>query len=149
MGKEMLDAWYYEVVRRFFESKGRGSYGKIPLNQMSSYIKIATSATPTFYSAGFELPRKPYASRKYIRSYPMTFVKEGDLKRLMRSRGAWSRHSSLPSREVSVRVDIPLAIDPDKPIDVYQDLEANRSFIKSSFIMAWPEILKTIMDKLS
>ncbi|NHJ40134.1 MAG: hypothetical protein FK731_08890 [Asgard group archaeon] len=148
MGSEILDAWYYEVVKRFYESKSHGSFGELPLNLMESYIRIATSATSTAFSKGFELPKKPYASRRYVREYPETYVKEGDLKRLMKRKGSWNKNINPGSREIVVSVDIPLAIDPDKPSLVYRDLENERSFIKASFIMAWPEILQAIMERL-
>ena len=148
MGSDILDAWYYEVVKRFYEAKSHGSFGELPLNLMESYIRVATSATPTLYSKGFELPKKPYASRRYVRDFPETYVKTGDLKKLMRSRGSWNKTTNPGASEVSVKVDIPLAIDPDKPSLVYRNLENERSFIKASFIMAWPEILQAIMERL-
>ena len=149
IASEILDAWYYEVVKRFYESKSHGgSYGDIPLNMMSSLIQIASTASSTIYSKGFTLPKKPYASRAYVRNYPETYVKVGDLKRLMKNRGRWNKGVNPGSRKISIKVEIPLSVNPDKYSLVYRDLEEERSFVKASFIMAWPEILKALMERL-
>lgn len=145
LSNKILKHWKWEISERFYNVKLYGSEADIPFNQLPYYIRVVSDMkeVPSFY-----LPRRGY-NRDYMRQYPITFVKIGDLKSIMLSNSSYGLQTPGTSGELKITVNIPFyRRDPSLP-DTYRKLEEQRSYIKSSFIMAWPKILHEIMEALS
>ena len=132
------DEWKWELMTMFNELKNRMTYPGISNAELKSYAQSLTVP-----------PRSvPYADRRYIKQYPETYKKTGELYRKMKSPQAYENIGK--GRKVGLKIKIPLKegdVPPARP-DTYRTLENNRSYVKAAFLRAWPKILEQIMEKI-
>lgn len=145
LGKEIKGLWAKEIMNRFMESKKGGSYGSLgDSNQLAQMMR-------NLQGPGARVPYNP----DYAKRFPKTAVKTGDLRDKMQLELGLNV-GGFDGDELMVRINIP-AMDnepfgPNIAWDweyCYAHLEEWRSFIRSSLLLAWPKILKLILDKLA
>lgn len=147
-GKDIISIWKSEILKKFQLRKAGGSYGSLDDDTMRILLR---STEHTF------LPRsKSYTDMEYRKKFPNAYVQFGTLRDKMGSSSPYI--SSQQGGEYSLKIKIPKTSqkitegkfhsvkstvnDPDG----YMELEKKRSFIKSSFVLTWPKILKRTME---
>ena len=144
LGKEIRYIWGKEILNRFLEAKKGGSYGNIGDSaQLANMMR-------TFQSPG---ARVAY-NESYAKTYPDVAVKTGDLKRLMEREVEMPVHG-FDGDTLMIRINIPeMSNQPWGPHIAwdwkycYAHLEEWRSFIRSSLLLAWPKMLKRILESI-
>jgi len=131
------DAWLNEINERFQQRKRAGSYG--PINDFILKT-LLTNTDNTF------LPRGVSYHPGYARRYPMTYKKTGFLKKQMQETSIFE--NTLDANSIGVKVKIPLKLSLKGETYGYTDLEEKRSFIQSSFILAWPKIIDVTLKSI-
>jgi len=144
LGNEIKGLWAQEISQRFLEAKKGGSYGNLGDSaQLAQMMR-------TFQDPGGRIPY----NTDYAKVFPSTNVKTGDLRDKM------EREVRIPIRgfdgdTLMIRINIPemdnQPFGPNIAWDwkyCYAHLEEWRSFIRSSLLLAWPKMLKYIMNKI-
>ena len=132
------DVWLREINERFRQSKRGGSYGRIN----DFVLKVLLQNTEQTY-----LPRGISYHPAYAKRYPITYKKTGFLEKQMQQTSVFE--DVLDKDQVGVRIKIPLKLSFKKGESYgYADLEQKRSFIKSSFILAWPKIIDMTLKSI-
>ena len=148
--------WQDELRLMFTELKKNMSYGQISnqeLHQWASQLIVPDKELPYGGVKGRSTTKENReawkAARRYIKQYPNIYVKTGELKRKILSDAQFKEKVS--RRKVGIRLSIPLKSENMKygtSPRTYQYLESKRSYLKSSFLRAWPKILDKIMERL-
>lgn len=133
---DVKEAWVGKIKEMFEMMKRGNSYG--PINDFIMEAMLRNTEV-TF------LPRTMDYHPAYERKYPITYVKTGFLKRKMKYGSMYD--DILEKDMVGVRVNIPMKKGGENP-DGYLELEEKRSFIRSSFILAWPKIIQKTMESI-
>ena len=128
--------WIDEIGKRFTQLKKGGSYG----NVNDFILKVLLRNTENTF-----LPRSMDYHPKYARDYPITYVKTGFLKGEMSNVASYEEIRE--KDKIGIRVNIPMKPDPEE-YEGYMELEQKRSFIKSSFVLAWPKILQKALESI-
>ena len=144
LGNEIRGIWGKEIVARFVESKKGGSYGNLgDSTQLAQMMR-------TFQDPG---SRVAY-NASYAKTYPQTNVKTGDLARRMEREVRLPVHG-FDGDTLMIRINIPEMTNqpwgPNVAWDweyCYAHLEEWRSFIRSSLLLAWPKMLKHILESI-
>ena len=131
------DIWFKEINERFQQRKRAGSYG--PINDYILKV-LLTNTDNTF------LPRGLSYHPGYAKKYPMTYKKTGFLEQQMQQTSVFE--NTLDTDKVGVKVNIPLKLSFEGETYGYADLEEKRSFIQSSFVLAWPKILQKALESI-
>jgi len=131
------DIWLSEINERFRERKKGGSYG--PINDF--ILQVMLRNTEITY-----LPRGLSYHPKYARDFPYTYKRSGFLE--MRTQDSSMFENILDKDGIGVRIKIPLKLSFRGETYGYTDLEQKRSFIQSSFILAWPKIIDTTLKSI-
>lgn len=158
--------WKEQITARFNEYKRNRTFGPISMQQLAQFAQMFASPI-----------RGEDYSDKYIASLPrgsdarvFTFVKTGELRQAMNRNQPYVEKQMGSTRTASVKIVIPFktknfpggkTIWESKKKNVwerggsaynlrntYRMLETKRSFVKGSFLQAWPYILNYIMDRL-
>jgi len=143
--KDVLEIWGKEIKEKFTMRKKYGSYGTVT-DDMLRQLAYTLTHTQLPRNKGYRLASKALIARfgkDYAKVYPYTYVKTGYLKNQMDQ--STSYESDIKDKSMAVRVNIPLKPDPTEARG-YEDLEESRSYIKSSFILAWPKMLRKTLD---
>lgn len=133
------DVWLSEINERFQQRKRAGSYG--PINDFILKT-LLTNTDNTF------LPRGLSYHPGYARRYPITYKKTGFLKKQMKEASVFENTLDADSIGVKVNIPLKLALFKRGRSYGYADLEEKRSFIKSSFILAWPKIIEITLNSI-
>lgn len=144
LGNEIRGIWGKEIVNRFVEAKSGGSYGSLgDSTQLAQMMR-------NFQGPG---GRVPY-NASYAKSYPQTNVKTGDLRNKMIMEVQQSVRG-FNGDTLMIRINIPEMDNqpwgPNIAWDweyCYAHLEEWRSFIRSSLLLAWPKMLKHILESI-
>lgn len=146
LGKEIRKIWGDEIMLRFEESKGAGSYGDYGGSQNLA-LMLRTDSGPGAKIAYNEAYAKRYGG--------LTFVKTGDLQSKMQEEIVQGAPGFDTSGKLMTRINIPeMTNEPFGPNVswnweyCYAHLEEWRSFIRSSLLIAWPTILKHVMNSI-
>lgn len=131
------DAWLKQIYERFQQRKRGGSYG--PVNDFILKT-LLTNTENTF------LPRGISYHPGYAKRYPITYKKTGFLEQQMGDASVFE--DVIDTDKVGVKVKIPLKLSFKGGSYGYADLEEKRSFIKSSFVLAWPKIIETTLKSI-
>jgi hypothetical protein len=132
---DVKEAWVGQIKEMFTMMKRGNSYGIV--NDFVMQIMLRNTEV-TF------LPRIADYHPKYMRKYPITYVKTGFLKRKMKY---GDMYENLFDRDmIGVRVNIPMKRG-DSP-EGYLELEEKRSFVRSSFVLAWPKIISKTLESI-
>jgi len=129
--------WLEEINERFQERKRGGSHG--PINDFILKT-LLTNTDNTF------LPRGLSYHPAYARRYPVTYKKTGFLERQMQQASVFE--DTIDIDKVGVKVKIPLKLSLKGESYGYADLEEKRSFIQSSFVLAWPKIIEATLKSI-
>jgi len=132
---DVKEAWVGQIKDMFTMMKKSNSYGVIDDFVMQMMLR---NTEVTF------LPRTADYHPKYERKFPITYVKTGFLKRKMKYGNMYD--DILERDMIGVRVNIPMK--KGKNPDGYLDLENKRSFVRSSFILAWPKIIAKTLESI-
>lgn len=132
---DVREAWVGKIREMFEMMKKGNSYGVV--NDFVMQVMLRNTEV-TF------LPRTEDYHPAYERKYPLTYVKTGFLKRKMKHGDMYD--NILERDMIGVRVNIPMKKG-DEP-EGYLQLEEKRSFIRSSFILAWPKIIQKTMESI-
>jgi len=145
LGKEIRNIWGSEIMKRFEESKGAGSYGGYG-NSQNLALLLRNDAGP-----GSRVPYNPEYAKRHG---GLTFYKTGDLRSKMQeevTQGA----PGFKDGKLITRINIPeMTNEPFGPNVqwnweyCYAHLEEWRSFIRSSLLIAWPTILKHVINSI-
>ena len=133
------DAWLEEIEDQFRQAKRLNSYGPVNLELFKGMLQNTDS---TF------LPRTMDYSPAYMRRYPTTYVKTGFLRQRVQEPQMFENINESDHIGVRVKIPLKLAIGVKGGSFGYADLEEKRSFIKSSFILSWPKILRTSLESM-
>ena len=141
LGNEIKALWGEEIMLRFIESKRGGSFGD-PGDSNQLALMMRTFQTPG--------ERIAY-NQEYAKKYPITNVKTGDLADKMDievNLGA----PGFDGNRLTIRINIPEMTNQPFGRNIswnweycYAHLEAWRSYLRSSLLLAWPKMLKHIM----
>lgn len=132
---DVKEAWVGQIKEMFTMMKKGNSYGIVN----DFIMKIMLRNTEMTF-----LPRSEDYHPKYAREYPLTYVKTGFLKRKMKYGSMYD--DMLDKDMVGVRVNIPMKKGKE-PMG-YLELEEKRSFVRSSFILAWPKIISKTLESI-
>jgi len=155
LGEKIKEKWKWEIIVAFNMAKTSGSWGTLAIETLAELAK-----------AFQEAPRGVgYKSRRYVRDYPDTYKKTGQLYRKMHSDLVYYYKPFGGKDNARFKIVIPfksytsesLKKSRDerasegggssfKPQHIYRYLEEQRSFVKGSFLKAWPDIFNLIMD---
>lgn len=142
-GEEIKEIWKDEITKKFQMAKRyEGSYGHVG----DEMLKTLASHTEQTYLPTVPYKRKmviPGVSQDYIKDFPISYVWRGHLRKEMGKESSYEHKQE--EKSMSLKVNIPMA-PADSPPGAYEFLEQNRSYIKSSFVLAWPEILKKTLE---
>ncbi len=146
LGKQIRDIWGQEIMKRFDESKGAGSYGAYG-SSSNLALMLRSDAGPG--------GRVPY-NEDYAKRYGgTTFYKTGDLYTKMQEEVSESAPGFTADGKLSTRINIPeMTNEPFGPNVswnweyCYAHLEEWRSFVRSSLLIAWPAILKHVLNSI-
>lgn len=138
---DVTNTWQAEIMKRFTEMKKGGSYGAVTEDTIKFMCR---NPNVTFLPRDIDYP-PPW---KYVMLFgppydPHTYVQRGYLRTEMAQRGNYN--SVRQTNKIGVRVNIP---DHPRNTDGYRDLESYRSFVKSSFVLAWPDIIKNTLNSI-
>ncbi len=131
------DVWLNEINERFQERKRGGSYG--PINDF--ILKTMLRNTDITF-----LPRGISYHPAYARKYPITYKKTGFLEQQIQNTSIFEE--TLESDKIGVKVKIPLKLSFRGETYGYTELEEKRSFIQSSFVLAWPKIIDVTLKSI-
>jgi len=144
LGNEIRNIWGQEILERFLESKKGGSYGNLgDSTQLAQMMR-------TFQNPGAKIAY----NKNYASAYPLTYVKTGDLRDKMQI------EVRVPVRgfdgdTLMIRINIPEMDNQPFGRNIswdwkycYAHLEEWRSFIRSSLLLAWPKMLKHILNNI-
>lgn len=132
------EEWKDELMIVFNMAKTRGSYGSIPDAMFKEFAKNLTQPTPDV----------GYANKSYVKKYPDTYKKTGELYSKMKSDSPYEEIGK--GRKIGLRIKIPLKTGdvPPAKAKTYQYLEEKRSFVKAAFLRAWPKILERLIEEI-
>ena len=137
---ETKKGWTDEIRRRFTQMKKGGSYGNVNDFVLKTLLQ---NTEQTF------LPRTAsYGRTKYAEKYPMTYVKTGYLKRVMDDASSYQEIREADKIGVKVNIPMRLSFSGRTSGGDYTELEEKRSFVKSSFVLAWPKILQKVLESI-
>ena len=152
LGEEIKKLWEYELMVEFNRLKRQRTWGPMTMHMIAS---LARDFSVMPYS-------KPYASRQYIKKYPETFKKSGELYRKMRSGSPYTPITFGGGERAGLSIQVPLKTEnfpsgkqhwvhkvTEESYDtafVYRWLEEKRSFLKGTFLKIWPKIFDKIRD---
>lgn len=146
LGKEIRNIWGQEIMKRFDESKGAGSYGGYG-NSQNLALMLRNDAGP----GGRVAYNKEYAKRHGGN----TFYKTGDLYSKMQEEVSEGAPDFNKDGKLMTRINIPeMTNEPFGPNVqwnweyCYAHLEEWRSFIRSSLLISWPVILKHVLNSI-
>jgi len=146
LGKEIRKIWGDEIMNRFEESKAVGSYGDYGGSQNLA-LMLRTDSGPGARVSYNEAYAKRYGGN--------TFVKTGDLESKMQEEVLQGAPGFDTNGTLMTRINIPeMSNEPFGPNIswnweyCYAHLEEWRSFIRSSLLIAWPKILKHVIDSI-
>jgi len=131
------DIWVNEINERFRQLKKGGSYG--PVNEFALKTLLENTENPTLDRGA------PYSIR-YAKRFPITYKKTGYLEQQIQNASVFEKINE--KDEIGVKINIPIRSDPKGGWYTYSHLEQKRSFIMSSFILAWPKIIQTILESI-
>jgi hypothetical protein len=132
-------AWTNEIHERFRQMKRGGSYGPLTNYMLKTLLQNTQN---TF------LPRGLSYHPGYARRFPVTYKKTGFLEKQMQNTSA-VYEDVFEKDGVGVTVKIPLKLSMQRGGSYgYADLEEKRSFIKSSFVLAWPKIIDATLKSI-
>lgn len=131
------DVWLAEINERFQQRKRAGSYG--PINDFILKT-LLTNTDNTF------LPRGVSYHPGYAKRYPITYKKTGFLEKQMKQASIFE--NTLDTDSIGVKVKIPLKLSLKGESYGYADLEEKRSFVQSSFVLAWPKIIDVTLKSI-
>lgn len=173
--ENIQDTWQSELMTMFNELKTNMSYGSITKDDL---VAFASSLQQPIKNTGYggTSKRAMQASKLYVKKYPNIYVKSGELMGKMGSPYTFRPRVKTNIRGVKVR--IPMKTEFEVPSerakvlvgtkrglkttglrrsiggdiynikDTYVYLEERRSYLKSSFLRAWPKILKKLMESV-
>jgi hypothetical protein len=146
LGKQIRKIWGDEIMMRFDESKGGGSYGGYG-DSSSLALLLRNDSGPggrVSYNAEYS---KRYGGK--------TFYKTGDLEEKMQQEVGQGSPTFDNNGRLMTRINIPeMTNEPFGPNVqwnweyCYAHLEEWRSFIRSSLLIAWPAILKHVINSI-
>lgn len=146
LGKDIRNIWGDEIMQRFEENKGGGSYGDYG-NSQGLALLLRNDSGPG--------PRIPYNKEYAKRHGGWTFYKTGDLYTKMGEEVAAGAPGFKTDGTLMTRINIPeMTNEPFGPNIqwdweyCYAHLEEWRSFIRSSLLIAWPRIFKHVMNSI-
>lgn len=137
--EEGLDAWKEELMSFFQLDKKNRSFGSVPMSKLHSLLKQERPSVARIAD---------YTNEAYMKAYPKVYVKHGDLKTFYGNLNFFQLGET-KSDSISVKAFIPMkewGEDPDP--EGYVRLEESRSFLKSSLVLAWPEIVKRLLENI-
>ena len=144
LGNEIKALWAEEIMLRFVESKRGGSYGDMgDSNQLALMMR-------TFQTPGDKIAY----NQAYAAQYPTTFVKTGDLSDKMDIEVRIGV-GGFDGDTLMIRINIPEMTNQPFGRNIswnweycYAHLELWRSYLRSSLLLAWPKMLKHIMNSI-
>lgn len=147
LAEDIKKIWLEELKSMFKESKELGSYGEITMETLKTYAK---DFLPPIKNKRYIWKGDPKKSglNAYLKRYPYTYKKTGDLEKKITRAGFDEEYGK---NGLKVKALIPLKnqdIDGKVSPLTYRFLETRRSFLKASFLRAWPKIFSRIMDRL-
>lgn len=146
LGNDIRNIWGDEIMKRFDESKGGGSFGDYGDSQTLALL-LRNDAGP-----GARIPYNPDYAKRYG---GWNYYKTGDLYKKMTEEVAEAAPGFKADGKLTTRINIPeMTNEPFGPNVqwnweyCYAHLEEWRSFIRSSLLIAWPRILKHVMNSI-
>lgn len=156
--------WKDQIRARFNEYKKNRTFGTITMDQLAQFAQMfASPIRDKDYSPNYIRGLKKGTDARIF-----TFVKTGELREAMNRNSPYQEITN--AREMGLKITIPFktrgfhkkrTVRTTKTRNVWQRsgttynlrntyriLETKRSFIKSSFLQAWPVIFEDIMDML-
>lgn len=149
LGGKIQDLWKWEIMKAFNMAKTGRSWGPMAIEVLAELAKQFQEA-----------PRiGGYRDRGYVRAYPDTYKKTGQLYKKMKSTFPYYYKPFGGKNVAKFRIVIPFksytseAIKKSKGIGgssykiqhIYRYLEMQRSFVKGAFLKAWPDIFNEII----
>lgn len=151
LGEKLKELWKWEIITAFNMAKTGRSWGSLAIEVLGELAKRFQEAPRT----------SGYSSKAYVRDFPDTYKKTGQLYRKMRSDLVYY-YKPFGSKNIArFKIVIPFksytseALKKDKQIrgshssfkaqHIYRYLEEQRSFVKGAFLKAWPDIFDEIM----
>jgi hypothetical protein len=148
LGDKLKEVWKWEITKAFNMAKTGRSWGMMAIEVLAELAK-------TFQEA----PRVGgYRDRAYVRTYPDTYKKTGELYRKMKSDFPYWYKPFGNKNVARFRITVPFKSYTSEAIKqakitagykvqhVYRWLEVQRSFVKGAFLKAWPDIFNEIMN---
>ena len=153
LGDKLNELWKWEIIKAFNMAKTSRSWGMMAIEVLAELAKQFQEA-----------PRVGgYRSRSYVRDYPDTYKKTGQLYRKMKSDLVYYYKPFGNKQVARFKIIIPFKSYTSealkkarieqtgsgssfKPQHIYRYLEEQRSFVKGAFLKAWPDIFNEIME---
>jgi hypothetical protein len=154
LGDKLKEKWKWEIIKAFNMAKTGRSWGPLAIEMLAELAK-----------AFQEAPRVGgYRSRAYVRDYPDTYKKTGQLYRKMKSDLVYYYKPFGNKSFARFKIVIPFKSYTSealkktretqaaegggsgfKPQHIYRYLEEQRSFVKGAFLKAWPDIFDEVI----
>ena len=154
LGVKIKELFKREVFEEFNRLKRQNTWGPMTILMVANLAK-------TFGVPAYTLP---YASTYYMKKYPDTFKKTGELYRKMKSESQYQAQAFGGGDEAGLTISIPFKTE-NFPSGkrhwvhktsgltydtayVYRWLEEKRSFTKGIFLKIWPKIFDLIRSEI-
>jgi len=139
--EKIRDKWKDELIIAFNMAKSRRTWGHMTLDEVASIART------------FQIPPKTvgYSSRAYMKRYPDTYKKTGELYAEMSKQSPYQLMNFGTNNYGGLKITIPFKrrnITEHKGQYAYRWLEDYRSFLKGSFLHAWPKIFELVIDMI-
>jgi len=141
--EKIKEKWKDELMVSFNMAKTRRTWGIMTLDFVATLAR------------NFQIPAKTegYSSRAYMKKYPDTYKKTGELYGEMRKQLPYEHVNFGSNNYGGLKIIIPfktknLSGTSSGEQYIYRWLEEGRSFIKGSFLRAWPQIFELVVNMI-
>lgn len=152
LGDKLKEAWKWEIMKAFNMAKTGRSWGALAIEVLAELAKSFQEAPRT----------GGYSSKRYVRDFPDTYKKTGQLYKKMKSDLVYYYKPFGNKQTARFKIVIPFKSYTSEGIKkaketrgehssfkiqhIYRYLEEQRSFVKGAFLKAWPDIFNVIMN---